>query len=657
MTTTSRLWVVAVLCCLATSAFSAEAPLTSLDLTKIRQGYGKPEIDKSIRGTSLTIAKRVFEHGLGTHADSSLWVQLDGKADRFHAFVGLDDAANGPGRVNFKVYADGHSLYESGPMKPKQAAKEIDVPLAGVKMLLLKVTATDATDFCHADWADAKFTFSGEKPVATDAPREEDAVILTPKPAPAPRINAPKVYGCRPGNPFLFKIPAQGERPMSFKADDLPQGLTLDENSGFISGTAPARGEYKVTLRAKNSKGDASRPFKIVSGDTLSLTPYMGWNHWYAHYHRITDPMMREAADIMTTSGMADVGYSYVSIDDCWMNAPEGSKNKDPKRVGPVRDENGNIKPNSFFPDMKGLTEYIHAKGLKAGIYTSPGCTTCGGYGAAYEHEAQDAKQFADWGFDLLKYDWCSYGKIAPNPNLEQMQKPYKLMGKLLKEQKRDVIYNLCQYGMGNVWEWGKDVDAQSWRTAGDLGVELNRLFTVARNNAVHRAFNGPGTWNDPDYVQIGWIGNAHGGGMPGPCPYTPTEQYAFMSLWCLSAAPLMYSGDMTKLDEFTLNVLCNPEVIEINQDVLGQCGAVLPLADDAFIMVKDLEDGSKAVGLCNGGEMKAELSATWAALGLSGKQRVRDPWRQKDLGTLDGELKSTVGRHGVALFRLSKAD
>ncbi|MEI7808930.1 MAG: alpha-galactosidase, partial [Verrucomicrobiota bacterium] len=165
-----------------------------------------------------------------------------------------------------------------------------------------------------------------------------------------------------------------------------------------------------------------------------------------------------------------------------------------------------------------------------------------------------------------------------------------------------------------------------------------------------------PGSWNDPDYIQIGYVGDARGGGEPKPCPLTPTEQYSFMSLWCLSAAPLFFSGDMSRLDEFTVNVLCNPEVIEVDQDSLGECARVVPLTPETFLMVKKLEDGSQAVGLCNRGEVAASIVAKWSDVGVAGKQIVRDLWRQKDLGKFNSQFKATVPRHGVMLLRLRSA-
>ncbi|MDO8539584.1 MAG: NPCBM/NEW2 domain-containing protein [Opitutaceae bacterium] len=631
--------------------------LADLDLTHLHvAGWSAPRVDLSFNGKPLSIGGRKFERGIGTRATTTLWLELDGRAERFSGWVGVDDAATAPNAaIRMVIVGDDRKLWESGVMKRGDAAKPIDVALGGVRSLLLTVlhpAEPNAQNF--ADWADARFTYSGAAPRAVNAPRE-GAVILTPKPPAAPRINGPRLYGGRPGHPFLYRIPTTGERPITFAADGLPAGLRLDSTSGILTGSTPPRGKHVVTLHARNSHGATTRAFEIVSGDTLALTPHMGWNHWYAHYNRITDAMTREAADVMVKTGMADVGYSYVNIDDCWSHAsPDVKRQPDQQRFGPFRDAAGNILTNAHFPDMRALTDYIHGYGLKAGIYSSPGPLTCGRYAASYEHEEQDAKQFAAWGFDFLKYDWCTYRQIAGTDNsLAMMQKPYRLMGDILKTLPRDVVFNLCQYGHGNVWEWGAAVGGHSWRTAGDLGGELNQIFAVALKNAEHREWSKPGAWNDPDYLQIGFIGEARTNGEPKPCPLTATEQYAFMSLWSLMASPLIFSGDMSRLDDFTLNVLCNPEVIEIDQDPLGECARVVRLSAETFLMVKTLADGSRAIGLCNQDEVSRDVTASWKDLGLSGPQRVRDVWRQRDLGEISREFKATVPRHGVVLVRM----
>ena len=312
------------------------------------------------------------------------------------------------------------------------------------------------------------------------AAAKEDAVILTPVPAATPRINGAKIFGVRPGHPFLFTIPATGQRPMEFAVENLPAGLKVEPQTGQITGSLKDRGEYAVTFHAKNALGEAKRAFKIVCGDTLALTPHMGWNSWYIWTDRVTDKIMREAADAMVANGMINHGYMYVNVDDCWA---VHRKSADRTYGGQPRDAQGNVNPNRRFPDMKALTDYIHGKGLKAGLYTSPGPSTCGDCVGAYEHEEQDSRQFAAWGFDFLKYDWCSYGGIAPHPDLAALQKPYRKMGDILKKLDRDMVLNFCQYGMGNVWRWGREADGHSWRTAGDLGggYDRNSRQCVAR--------------------------------------------------------------------------------------------------------------------------------------------------------------------------------
>ena len=437
---------------------------------------------------------------------------------------------------------------------------------------------------------------------------------------------------------------------MTFTASNLPSGIQLDRQTGILSGTTPREtGEFAITLRAKNKHGAATRAFRLKAGSTLALTPPMGWNHWYTHYCRVTDSTIRRAADAMISTGMADFGYEFVSIDDCWMEAP-----------GPgARDAAGLPKSNSKFPDMKDLASYIHAKGLKAGIYTSPGPTTCQKLEGAWQHEAIDAQTFAAWGFDLLKYDWCGYKQIVASPTVAESRKPYELMGGLLAHQPRDMQLNLCRYGGNEVWKWGAEIGGHSWRTTGDLGLardtDLPGFYSVAFRNMTLADYAGPGHWNDPDYILIGWYGNARDQAEPQKASLTADEQYSYMSLWSLMAAPLFFSGDMEKLDEFTLNVLCNAEVIDINQDVLGKQARVVRKTDTDLVLAKPLDDGSVAVGLFNLAKQPRQITVSWADLHLTGAYKARDPWRQRNLGRANRQLEATVPAHGVHLVRLSR--
>ena len=642
-------WIALVLLVPGVSVGASErVALSSLDLAKMSAGWGKPLVDKSVEGKPLSIGGRRFERGVGSHAPGAMWIQLNG-AQRFECWIGVDDETGGKGTVRAMIYGDGETLLDSGVMKGGDPAKRIDLDVRQYKhMLLITTSAGDNVNHDHIDWAEATFTVDDEAPKAINAP-EEKKTLLTPRAGPKPRINGPTVYGCRPGRPFLYRMPCTGERPIRFAADELPAGLTLDRDSGIIGGTTPNRvGEYPVTLTATNRHGAARRCFKIIVGDQLALTPPMGWNSWYIHYNRITGEDMRAAADAMIASGMADFGYRYVNIDDCWMKK---------KGDEPYRDSKGAVLPNAKFPDMTAMCDYIHSKGLKAGLYTSPGPWTCAGYVGAYKHERIDARKFAEWGFDFLKYDWCSYRGVAKGKGLERFQKPYQKMGDILKTLDRDIVLNLCQYGMAEVWKWGGKVGGHCWRTTGDLGLEkggqLPGFYHIGLSNARHHECARPGQWNDPDYILIGWVGQAHGMGIGKPTTLTGNEQYSYMSMWSLMAAPLIFSGDMTKLDAFTVNVLCNAEVIEVNQDPLGRQARVVTKTDDALVLAKPMADGSQAVGLFNLGEFEQEIAAKWSDLGIRGPRIARDLWRQRDLGRCGGKFQTKIPRHGVAMIRL----
>jgi alpha-galactosidase len=494
--------------------------------------------------------------------------------------------------------------------------------------------------------------------------------ILTPKPSPAPRVNGPAVFGVRPGAPFLYAIPATGERPMEYAVAGLPPGLSLDPKTGRISGFLREKGAYPVVLKARNRLGTAEKKFRIVCGEAIALTPPMGWSSWYMAYTNISDAMIRAQAKAMVDSGLADHGYVYVNIDDGWNikleSTDPGIGGPAPKAIairdrasGSARDAAGNLLTNQNFPDMKAFCDYIHDLGLKPGIYISPGPATCAGYEGSYGHEEQDARLFAAWGFDFLKYDWCHYSKVVPDRSLENLQKPYLLMKGYLDAVGRDMVYNLCQYGMGNVWEWGREVGGNYWRTTGDLGIPpedkslWTSMSTIGFGQAGKEKYAGPGGWNDPDNILIGrilWENKLV------PTPLTADEQYTYMSLWALLAAPLIFGGDLTQLDDFTLGLLANDEVIEVNQDPLGRQAAPVAKAGQTEVWAKDMEDGSIAVGLFNRGDAATTVTVRWDELGLAGKRKVRDVWRQYDFGVHDGWFTQKVRRHGAVLLRLYAA-
>jgi hypothetical protein len=461
--------------------------------------------------------------------------------------------------------------------------------------------------------------------------------ILTPAVTKEPRINGARVFGVRPWSPFLFKIAATGEPPLTYSAKDLPEGLTLDGNNGLITGTLKKKGDYLVELTVKNALGTAMRKLKIICGSTLSLTPPLGWNSWNCWGLSVSDEKIRQSAEAMKTSGLIDHGWTYINIDDGWEY---------------MHDKDGKILTNSKFPNMYALCAYVHSLGLKIGIYSSPGTKTCGGFEGSYTFEEKDAAAYAAWGIDYLKYDWCSYGNLFPNPTKAQMKAPYQVMKKALRKVSRDIHFSLCQYGMGKVWEWGAEVDGNSWRTTGDIEDTWESLSGIGFSQGKCSPFSAPGRWNDPDMLVVGWVGW-------GPALHytrlTPSEQYTHISLWSLLSAPLLIGCDLGQLDTFTLNLLTNDEVIAVNQDPLGK-QAIQAKANESYeIWVKDLEDGSKAVGLFNLTEQPLNIPVDLKDLKLKGRWNMRDLWRQTDLGAVEQHFEMNVLPHGVMLVKVAK--
>jgi len=475
--------------------------------------------------------------------------------------------------------------------------------------------------------------------------REESPYILTPEVPEEPRINGPEVYGARPGNPFLFSISTSGKRPMKFNAKGLPEGLILDEKTGIITGSAEKRGTYDVSLKVENSMGSNEKTLRIKIGDQIALTPPLGWNSWNCWGLSVDSEKAIASARVFKQKGLADHGWAYINLDDGW---------EIPADQEPKRDKNGYILTNEKFPDMKALGDSIHALGLKFGIYSGPGPLTCGGYTASYQHEMKDAQSYAKWGVDYLKYDWCSYDQIAKDHSLPELKKPYFVMRDCLNKVDRDIVYSLCQYGMGNVWEWGAEVGGNLWRTTGDITDTWESLSGIGFRQVENAPYAAPGHWNDPDMLVVGWVGwgpNLH------PSKLTPDEQYTHISLWSLLSAPLLIGCDLERLDAFTLNLLTNDEVLAIDQDPLGKQAIPVIKTETIQLWVKDLADGNQAVGIFNLGENTETYSMKFSDAGLPEECTLRDLWRQKDLGEFLGSYEAVVPSHGVVLINVMKKD
>jgi alpha-galactosidase len=357
----------------------------------------------------------------------------------------------------------------------------------------------------------------------------------------------------------------------------------------------------------------------------LAKTPPMGWNSWNKFRTKIDDRTVREIADAMASNGMREAGYVYINIDDGWQGA---------------RDASGVLQPNPHFPDMKALSAYVHGKGLKLGIYSSPGPRTCGGFEGSYGHEEIDARTWAEWGIDYLKYDWCSASRVWKD---ESMQAVYQRMGEALRKTGRPIVYSLCQYGRANVQQWAPAVGGNLWRTTFDIRDSWDSMSGIGFSQSELAASATPGQWNDPDMLEIG------NGGM------SADEYRTHFSLWALLAAPLIAGNDLRAMSDETKGVLLNREVIQINQDPLGRAASRLTTNGDTEVWVRALSGGGHAVGLFNRAAAPTDVRVPWTELNLRGPFRVRDLWAHADRGRVADAVAATVPAHGVVLLRLSQ--
>lgn len=518
--------------------------------------------------------------------------------------------------------------------------------------------------------------------------RIEGKQILTPAPPAEPRITGAAIFGVRPGKPIRFRVSATGEKPIRFSAGGLPGGVRIDPASGWITGRAPRQaGDLVVRIEARSAKGNATRALTLRVGETICLTPPMGWNSWYVHSEGVSDKAIRQIAAALEEKGLTDHGWTYVNIDDCWMGL------RDPLTRG--------IQPNSRFGDMKSLVDFVNGKGLNLGIYSTPWMSTYAGYiGGSASNEAgdygefflpenerqnphqvfgrypkgirkglarigpvwlvdRDARQFAEWGIDYVKYDWKEWTLERREegywPRKDRPQHKTEAATRRVHDDfralDRDIVISLSP-----------DHDTQEdgfvpqycnlWRLTGDIEAEWGRMiapFDMEKRLQRTR----PGHYGDLDMLQIGPLGKPNRAEVVfHPSPLTPAEQYLQVTLWCVLTQPLLLSCNVPTMDAFDLNLVTNDEVLAVNQDPLCKQGyRVADRKGEWEIWAKDLADGSKAVALFNLSGEDRVLDVTREQLGMTGS--VRDLWRQKDLGLLGDRFSAMINPHGAVLVKV----
>ncbi len=419
---------------------------------------------------------------------------------------------------------------------------------------------------------------------------------------------------------------------VSFKTGRLTYEGALENDQLHLTANRP-NGQNGNEITAARSQPGAEKPpaplptpaLHPVRDNGLVRTPPMGWNSWNKFAGRVDDAGVRAVTDAMVKSGMKAAGYIYVNIDDTWQAG---------------RDAKGNIQANKKFPNMKALADYVHSKGLKIGIYSSPGPLTCAGYEGSFGHEEQDARTYAAWGIDYLKYDWCSAGRVYKDTD---MQAVYQKMGDALQKTGRKIVYSLCQYGKQDVWKWGPEVGGNLWRTTGDIADNWASMSKIGFDQNDLGQYAKPGHWNDPDMLEVG------NGGMK------PDEYRTHLALWAILAAPLLAGNDIAAMTDETKAMLTNPGMIAVDQDPLGKQGHLVTRDGNIQVWTRHLKGGALAVGIFNLSESAGSNTSTWISLGLDGApKRITDIWTQKPVqvpGTK--EITTKVPGHGVAFWRV----
>jgi len=636
--------------------------LDDLHISNFSEGIPSVSAKTSAGGDTMKLQGVYFARGIGVQSLSVLSFFLDGKAKKFTAIVGADDKGNPITSSKFYVIGDRKILFGSKEMKPGDKPENVDVDLSGIKRLGLLVTIADSgTGRVYSDWANAQFEMLNNA-MPKPMPNDDERYILTPHSSKIPRINSQLVFGATPGNPFLYIIAATGERPLHFSAINLPKGLFLNAKTGIITGKITRRGNYITTLKAGNRFGTATKRLVIKIGDTIALTPPIGWNGWNSWAKSIDKEKVIASANAMVSSGLSNHGWTYINVDDAWQGKRGGKYNA--------------IQPNEKFTGFKKMIDYIHSKGLKFGVYSTPWITSYAGYvggssnfkdGAypdsiknnkrayryigKYRFEKNDAQQMADWGVDYLKYDWHIEVNSAER------------MSAALKNSGRDILFsisNSAPFALAKDWER----ITNAWRTGPDIRDSWLSLYVSAFSIDKWAPYGGPGHWNDPDMLIVG---NVTTGSSLHPTRLTPDEQYSHVSLFSLLSAPLIIGCPIEQLDPFTLNLLSNDEVLEIDQDPLGKPARLLADEDNVQMRVKPMQDGSYAVGLFNidgfgktpqsffrwGDEKPRSFLFDFSKLNLAGKWQLRDVWRHKNLGVFNGSFTTSIPHHGVVLLRM----
>ena len=628
-------------------------PLSSLNVGKASCGWGKNTKNKSVGNKPLTMGGKTYVSGVGTHAPSEMVIKLNGSVTRFCSYIGIDDEVDADankrhaGIARYRVYLKGEDgekvLQKEGTIRydDKEPAF-VDIDCNGWKYLILETIANEGgNDSDHADWANAYFEYHEQN---STRPAIVAAEMYQSK------LACANVLFSQPGVRFMHKVRTVNPKA-KFHPENLPEGLVWNSKRNLVEGVIEKEGKYTYNIVVEADGETKAEPVSLtVSSQLQQPVPLMGWLSWNVVEGEISEDIVKKTADAFISQGLLKAGYNYLCIDDLW--------HADKREAGtgkPLPD------PRKFPNGMKVCADYAHSKGLKFGIYSDAAEHTCAGRFGSYGYETIDANQYAEWGVDLLKYDYCG----APSDAVSA-EKRYKTMGDALKASGRDILFYMCEWGAREPWKWGANTGATCWRCTydtRDVWDSKSGAMGVVQSIAGLKdlwAYSGPNRFNDADMMCVGIHGKGKSsnawikkGGM------TQNEYKSQFALWCMWSSPLTLSFDLCKpISKEDLSIITNKDLIALDQDRMGQQAEFIEQKDSIIVFAKDLENGDVAISVTN---MSAEATdytfdfSKIPALDVNTKYRVRDLWKQKRVGKCKGSYTTHVDAHFTQVFRLSR--
>lgn len=629
-------------------------PLSSLDITKSTCGWGTIKANKSIDGNSLKLGGVIYNSGVGTHGPSKIIVKLNGAVTKFYAVLGLDDevrqyASTTEAIADYKVYLqaqDGsQQVVDEGTITGKDTTyPEFDIDVNGWKYLILETTngsdGTNGND--HVDWANAYFVYQEQNSTRPEIIAENEMT--------ADLDCATLVYS-QPGVRFMHKVRAASS-DATVTVTNLPEGLKWNAERQFVDGIVEETGTYHYTANVTSDGTTNEQEITLIVSDELQLPlPFMGWISWNSVQNEISETIVKQVADLFEENGMYEAGWNTIMMDDWWHADKRAS--------------DGKPQPNATrFPSgLTSLAEYVHNKGMKFGLYTDAGTATCAGAFASYGHETVDANQYAEWGIDIVKCDYCNVGTAT---TAEDAKTRYKALADAFKASGRNIALYVCEWGVREPWKWGAEIGGACWRISYDVrdcwegilsGVGVLQSIEAMKSLANWQGVN---RWNDADMLCTG----LHGTGKSSSdlCKVvgmTQPEYRTQFALWCMWSSPMALSFDprSSSVTEADYAMMKNKELIALNQDRMGQQADLVAQTDDYVIFAKDCENGDIAISLTNLTSKKANITldfTTLPHLDADTTYTCRDVWANADLDDVKGSLTANVASHGTAVLRLA---